>query len=220
MNDTLLHGNGIADAITRNGEALGPDPYALAAIALPAGLDPCSEAVRSVWRRGFHGHMPPAATDSAVMAQFVRLVEEAGEFDQARRRLKDHHVQAAELADVLIVASNLAWVTGLDPAILSEARFGPLRELWPLVADLARALRRYDRDRRPIWDALKEIAAYCWTEASKPALATNLAGVMADKLAADEGRGRLHGDSGAAPTMKRGPYVGVAVYPYGDEDDG
>jgi len=212
MNDRALHDNGADahDAIALDGEAIGWQAMAPQAIALPAGMDPCSEAVRSVWRRGFHGHMPPAATDAAVMAQFVRLVEEAGELDQARRGLKNRLVVAAELADVLIVASNLAWISGMDPATLSGERFDPLRDLWSLVANLARALRRYDRDRRPIWEALRDIAAYCWSEADKPPILVDLAGVMADKLAVDEGRGRLHGND---------KWIGVHVYPYGAEDD-
>lgn len=176
--------------------------------AQPAGHDVCSEAVRSVIRRGFHGRTPPATQQPELMAQFVRLVEEAGELDAARRRLRDRYTIGAELADVLIVASNLAWAAGMDPSALSVARFDPLRELWPLVADLARALRKYDHDPRPVEEALLALAAYCWADAGKPAMGIDLEDTIIEKLIADEMRGPLHG---AAPS--RAPWHAMAAEP-------
>lgn len=167
----------------------------------PAGHDVCSEAVRSVIRRGFHGRTPPATQQPELMAQFVRLVEEAGELDAARRRLRDRYAVGAELADVLIVASNLAWTAGMDPSALSVARFDPLRELWPLVADLARALRKYNHDPRPVEEALLALAAYCWSDAGKPAMGIDLEDAITEKLIADETRGALHGDQPAMAAM-------------------
>ena len=167
----------------------------------PAGHDVCSEAVRSVIRRGFHGYTPPAANQPEVMAQFVRLVEEAGELDAARRGMRNRTVIGSEIADVLIVASNLAWAVGFDPSALNVARFDPLRDLWSLIADLARALRKYTTDPRQIEEAILAIAAYCWCEASKHPIDVDLEDAIAYKLISDEMRGPLHGDQPAMPAM-------------------
>ena len=151
-----------------------------------------AEAVRSVHRRGFYDSTPHVANDPHVMAQVLRLVEEVGEFQHARLYNAPTHEKAKEVADIAIVAYQLAWLTGvpldaLHPKPLASTSFSVE------VGALARALRKWTGrtlDNASIATALARIMALCYITCEQ--MGQQLAVVVADKLAADEQRGYQH----------------------------
>lgn len=151
-----------------------------------------AQAIRSVHRRGFYDSTPPAANEPHVMAQFLRLVEEVGEYQHARLYNAPTHEKAKEVADIAIVVYQLAWLTGvpldaLQPKALASTSFSVE------VGTLARALRKWTgrtHDNASIAAALTRLAALCHITCQQCGL--SLPVVVADKLAADEQRGYQH----------------------------
>jgi len=71
-------------------------------------------AVASVQARGFHdaASIPEWMGEPLMMAQFARLTEEVGEVARSLRKGGD--TLAEELADVVIVAAQMAHLLGVD----------------------------------------------------------------------------------------------------------
>lgn len=145
------------------------------------------DAAASVGRRGFFdpNYIEPAYTDAMLMSQFARMVEEAGELEQAIRAASPLDQIASEAADVFIVAAAFAAVARLDadPGPHWIAR----GSLSSSIADLARALRTSRRDQE---QAIRHIVAHCYQLAALRGF--GLARAIGDKLASDEGRGYRH----------------------------
>lgn len=159
---------------------------------LPNDDSLAAQAVRSVHRRGFYDSAPHVAHDAHLMAQFLRLVEEVGEYQQARTYNAANPEKAKEVADIAIVAYQIAWLTG---APLDALHRVPLASTTfaAEVGTLARALRRWagrTDDARPITAALQRIVALCHLVAEQMGL--RLPELVAEKLAADEQRGYQH----------------------------
>ena len=153
-----------------------------------------AEAVHSVHRRGFYDSTPPVASDPYVMAQFLRLVEEVGEYQHARLHNAPKEEKAKEVADIAIVAYQLAWLTGVPLDALHQ-QAAPLAStsFSVEVGMLARALRQWTgrtRDNGAIATSLVRTVALCYITCQQCGL--HLASVVADKLAADEQRGYQH----------------------------
>ncbi len=153
-----------------------------------------AKAVRSVHRRGFYDSTPHVANDPHVMAQFLRLVEEVGEYQHARLHNSPTDEKAKEVADIAIVAYQLAWLTGV-PLDMLHRQAAPLAStsFSVEVGALARALRKWTGrtlDNASIATALARIMALCYITCEQ--MGQQLAVVVADKLAADEQRGYQH----------------------------
>ena len=174
----------------------------MAEYTAPTGDTIWDEAVRSVMRRGFYATLPPVTEGGAhglLLAQFLRLVEEAGELSEAWRKYPYGVEEAlqAELADMAIVLSQMAYITGLPMADLDNVGPEMAGILTPseAVGGIGRALRK--------WDGISEPVAI--RDSIMVAMAVILFNdhVMlededvAKKLAADELRGQLHGHSWA-----------------------
>lgn len=170
-------------------------------LALPGGVDPYSASVRSVWKRGFHAVPPPAATNWRIMAQFIRLAEEIAEFTESNLWEPRSDKTRDEIADVLIVLAQLAWLTGMEPSQLaarpkiasSTVETEPhKRNLVIVLGTLARALRKVSEDKSAVHAAIGLLAQQmhhrCVTAGFK-----NIETIIVEKCAADEGRGKLHG---------------------------
>lgn len=168
---------------------------------LPARTDPYNVSVHSVWERGFHDFPPPAATNWRIMAQFTRLVEEIAEFTEANLWEPRSEKTQSEIADVLIVLSQLAWLTGMEPSQLAARPVvtNPLIETEPnkrnitiVLGSLARALRKMNQDTHAVHAAISSLAQQmhfrCKTAGFK-----DIEAVILAKCAADEQRGKLHG---------------------------
>lgn len=161
-------------------------------ILLPTGDDIASEAVRSVARRGFHDTLPEVARNGFVMAQFLRLVEEVGEYRYASSLYSFGSIES-ELADIMIVLCQLAWAYGVEPVLLlrKPVEFGRGRQTWATRLEwLARHMRKNDLDN--VRSAIRGIAIQCNEEAAY--LKIDLQKAIGAKLKADEQRGRLHGE--------------------------
>lgn len=168
---------------------------------LPGRVDPYSMSVHSVWARGFHDFPPPAATNWRIMAQFIRLTEEIAEFTESNLWEPRSEKTRDEIADVLIVLSQIAWLTGMDTAALaarpktanSEVEPEPhKRNLVIVLGALARALRKMNQDTHAVHSAIESLAQQmhyrCVTAGFK-----DIESVILAKCAADEQRGKLHG---------------------------
>lgn len=169
--------------------------------ALPGRTDPYSASVRSVWERGFHDFPPPATTNWRIMAQFVRLTEEIAEFTESNLWEPRSDKTQSEIADVLIVLAQLAWLTGMDVSTLaarpriasSMVETEPnKRNLVIVLGTLARALRKMAEDKNAVHAAIGSLAQQmhhrCVTAGFK-----DIEAVIMGKCAADEKRGKLHG---------------------------
>lgn len=150
----------------------------------------CTECVESVQRRGFHDNPPPAARYPQLMAQFLRLVEEIGEWEEA------HPPETAigELADVYIVLCQIAHLLDMaDSAVDGIQPAGPasVEDVGELRNKLARALRAHDdgwhlRAQFATKQLLAQVLSWAaWAKVDFPA-------TVRTKLAADEQRGQLH----------------------------
>lgn len=170
-------------------------------LALPGGVDPYSASVRSVWKRGFHAVPPPATTNWRIMAQFIRLAEEIAEFTESNLWEPRSEKTKDEIADVLIVLSQLAWLTGMDVSSLaarpvvasSTVETEPnKRNITIVLGTLARALRKMNQDTHAVHAAISSLAQQmhfrCKTAGFK-----DIESVILAKCAADEQRGKLHG---------------------------
>lgn len=157
------------------------------------------EAVESVQRRGFYDFLPPVTLGTfdeapTILAQFLRLVEEVGEFMASR--MSSEESQHDELADVAIVWCQLANLTGYPVKMEFRAQTYPqTQHLIMQLGQLARALRKLtDTDCEAgqfgsIHPALAEMERTIMTLAPG-----NFDDIVRAKLAADEKRGVLHGD--------------------------
>lgn len=142
-------------------------------------------AVASVIARGFHTTEPSNhIANRWLMAQFVRLVEEVGEWEESQG--------VSELADVVIVCAQIAYLLGLelyeDVFIFAPATDGNLPAL---LGALARGLRK--NDATMIATALSCLIGEA-VGAAKARKIYDLRLVIMAKLNADEKRGFLHGE--------------------------
>lgn len=151
-------------------------------------------AVRSVAARGFYDSTPWAAKQDHVMAQYLRLVEEVGEYHSARVRNRHNRAaQAAELADVAIVVAQIAWLTGLRLSSLGRMPL-PGTAFVVEVGELGRALRKWDGSTlgaSTVHLCLMRLSALAYISADQ--IGQRLDSVILEKLNADEGRGYQHG---------------------------
>lgn len=160
---------------------------------LPQDETLAAEAIRSVHRRGFYDSAPLAAHNEHLMAQFLRLVEEVGEYQQARTYNAAKPDKAKEVADIAIVAYQIAWLTGAPLDMLHGGIQLASTTFAAEVGTLARALRTWTgrtADARPITTALQRIVALCHIVAEQ--MGMRLPDLVAEKLAADEQRGYQH----------------------------
>lgn len=168
---------------------------------LPARTNPYGASVHSVCQRGFHNFPPSATTNWRIMAQFIRLTEEVAEFTEANLWEPRSEKTRDEIADVLIVLSQLAWLTGMEPSQLaarpavtsSTVETEPnKRNITIVLGTLARALRKMNQDTHAVHAAISSLAQQmhfrCKTAGFK-----DIESVILAKCAADEQRGKLHG---------------------------
>jgi NTP pyrophosphatase (non-canonical NTP hydrolase) len=164
------------------------------AINLPVGNGVFSEAVRSVHRRGFYDDVCPIIKQQPMLvAQYGRLVEEMTELDMALSRDPVSRV-AEELADVAIVLAQLFFLT--DFPLANMYTIGTNDGIEAEIGELWRWLRHWDGiDWGHVHVQLRIVACAINTLAHN--LNIDLESAVADKLLADEKRGRLHA---GAPT--------------------
>lgn len=145
-----------------------------------------SRAVQSVYNRGFHTVVPaPNICNPRVMAQLVRLGEEIGEFEEAKTKLQ----LVSELADVVIVVAQLAWLLGVD---LNESIFKTSAldaSLSMAYGTLCRGLRKGDATMIDV--SLRLLVASCAALARENEC-DDLRPAIEAKLTADEKRGWMH----------------------------
>ena len=169
------------------------------------------KCVASVKARGFWDSVPPVCDgtgmNKVVTAQFLRLVEEAGEFQEAYTMKEIHGLDKAidELADMAVVLAQFVALTGLDLGALVAAQraqndTGAYRKDESLVMQLGRLSRtlRYAKDDYcDCWEPILCILFRVEAMASK-FCAADFNQVIISKLERDEKRGRLHGADGVA----------------------
>ena len=156
--------------------------------SLPTGPDACSESVRSVHRRGFYDVLPDVAHNPAIMAQFLRLVEEAGELIEASPTMKTDRI-ADESADVVVADAQMAWLYGMElGTLLQPQECRRVSSLLALLGRLARAMRK-DTD---VQSEIGQIANHVRMTAGIQGI--DIQSAMLEKLAADEQRGVRHGE--------------------------
>ncbi len=170
------------------------------------------KCVASVKARGFWDSVPPVCDgtgmNKVVTAQFLRLVEEAGEFQEAYTMKEIHGLDKAldELADMAVVLAQFVELTGLNLGALVAAQraqndTGAYRKDESLVMQLGRLSRtlRYakDGDYADCWEPLLAILFRIEAMASR-FCAADFNQVIISKLERDEKRGRLHGAAGVA----------------------
>jgi hypothetical protein len=173
---------------------------AISNLVLPQTQDVPSEAVRSVWRRGFYDATPMITSNQEIMGQVLRLGEEVAEFGDALRELHGAMAAHTELADVAIVLAQIAWLTGMPSTDLqfdTHGRGTPygMMSLNHEYGELCRALRKYAGDYNPVHLRLVTFANMVGRMAAS--MQFDLEGMIMEKLTADEKRGRLHA---GAPT--------------------
>lgn len=165
--------------------------------------------VASVKRRGFWDSVPEVCAGSGmnqvVTAQFLRLVEEAGEFQDAYVKKDTGGLDKAldELADMAVVLAQFVELTRLTVGALeSVERNRSAREaahgdsLVMQMGRLARAMRyAKDSDYSNCWEPLLSILFRVEDMASKFCVG-DFNQVILSKLEKDEKRGRLHGAPG------------------------
>lgn len=166
-------------------------------LTIPDGDTWPERAVASVHRRGFLGGYPHLCEDCLLMAQVLRLAEEVGEVEAAKRASGHGPAWVEELADVAIVCAQVAWLTGMDLPSLAAPQTQLAGTTLPIeLAKLMRSLRKaapgsygeiHAGLQRMVWVA-KTLAAQCGAQ---------LAPIITAKLEADEQRGQLHGSAPA-----------------------
>lgn len=153
-----------------------------------------AQAVRSVHRRGFYDSTPFVANDPHIMAQVLRLVEEVGEYQHARLHNAPKNDKAKEVADIAIVAYQLAWLTGVPLDALHRPASPLASTSFSVeVSALMRALRKWDgvtSHNTAIATALTRIVALCYESCEQAGYP--LAVTVSEKLMADEQRGYQH----------------------------
>lgn len=173
---------------------------------LPTAEDVYSKSVVSVYCRGFHNFAPALTLEWRIMAQFVRLCEEIAEYSESSQWAPRSDQTKSEIADVLIVLAQIAWLTGMDPAWLQNRPLSNHPEVESSIAKgnimirlgfLARSLRKCkgmdDRSgKMAIHSALRRIARQMHIRAATAGF-TDIEAEIARKCAADEERGILHG---------------------------
>lgn len=173
---------------------------------LPTGTDPYSRSVVSVYCRGFHNFAPPITLDWQVMAQFVRLCEEIAEYTESAQWEPRGDKTKSEIADVLIVLSQLAWLTGMSPEWIkyhpmpdnpiAEEQTGK-QNIMIKLGYLSRALRKCkgDSDKTgvmAIHAALRNLARQMHIRCANSGFC-DIEAEIERKCKADEERGILHG---------------------------
>lgn len=168
------------------------------------------KCVASVKRRGFWDSVPPVCDgtgmNKVITAQFLRLVEEAGEFQEAYTMKEIHGLDKAidELADMAVVLAQFVELTGMDLGTLVAAQraqnvTGAFRRDESLVMQLGRLARtlRYakDGDYCDCWEPILCILFRVEAMATKFCVG-DFNQVIISKLEKDEKRGRLHGADG------------------------
>jgi len=150
-----------------------------------------SLAFASVQRRGFHASVPVNCKDTLLAAQFVRLVEEylewGAEFVNAE----------SEMADVCIVAANMAVLCEIDVA--DDLHVRSQRSVAEGIEQVTRAMRSQKPDAlHALRFALHDLVQCCGTWASQHCNGSlSLQREILRKLQSDEARGHLHLGSGA-----------------------
>lgn len=143
-------------------------------------------AVQSVFDRGFHTVIPaPNICNPRLMAQLVRLGEEIGEFEEAKSKAE----AVLELADVVIVCAQIAWLLGIG---LNESIFraSALDASLPMAfGTLCRGLRKNDPTMIDV--SLRLLVASSVALARENECA-DLCAVIETKLSVDERRGWMH----------------------------
>ena len=158
---------------------------------LPSGDDAYSQAVVSVFRRGFHDKPSGMSDDWMMMSQYLRLVEEVGEFQEAVTWQPSSDAARRELADVMIVLCQLAWLAGMEPSELSEQKEVQKRAFHYGIAHLARCLRKETEvDLAGTKAAINAIAYQIHIRAKQ--LDFDITEAMRAKCSQDEGRGYRH----------------------------
>jgi len=158
---------------------------------LPVGDDAYSQAVKSVFKRGFHDKPAGMSDDWMMMSQYLRLVEEVGEFQEAVMWQPSSDAARQELADVMIVLCQIAWLAGMDPAELGNGEDVQKRAFHYGVGHLARCLRKAtESDPSDVQHAIRALAYQVHLRAKQ--LEMEIGEVMRAKCGADEGRGYRH----------------------------
>ena len=172
-------------------DAIAKAIAAVEASMLPSGEDAYSQAVVSVFRRGFHDKAAGMADDWQVMSQFLRLIEEVGEFQEAIMWQPSGDKARQELADVMIVLCQISWLTGMEPAELAESKDVQKRAFCYGVGHLSRCLRKEtEADFMLTHEAIKALAYQVHLRAKQ--FDCDIAEVMRAKCGEDEGRGYRH----------------------------
>ena len=180
---------------------------------LPHGDDLFSAAVRSVHKRKFYDEPLPVTKDRALMGQMLRLVEELGEYETATGVAAEN-----ELADVAIVLAQVAWLCGLDPAAMNDAKVNHNADgLVEAVGSICRAMRRQPWNPVPLRLAILRATATVWAEAARIGASMDVA--IAGKLSADERRGYRHNGGGAIAEVPAYRLAGVHDGYYPDDDE-
>jgi hypothetical protein len=150
------------------------------------------EAVQSVKRRGFYDNISsPRFENPMLMAQYARLIEEIGEYEEAIRGCASEDSIVNELADVVIVAAQMGHLTGADFVEWREFENGKINgcALVQLAGQWARYTRKGQNAKASV--ALLNIVRWCRIVASQRGIASFDA-VIRQKLATDETRGYQH----------------------------
>lgn len=154
---------------------------------LPTGGDVGGLAVGSVWRRGFYDGQQVTERYPLLTAQYCRLTEEVGELAEAIDSLMLSDI-ASELADVMIVLCQLAWLSGMNPDVLLCASTYEDVPFCVIQSKLYRSIRKDDKKGISNWIVF--MACQCDRIASTYNI--DLRQAMRDKIARDEQRGIRH----------------------------
>lgn len=162
--------------------------------------------VRSVKVRGFWLVVPEATKQPLLMAQFLRLAEEVGEFVQAdilyratppAAEVNGHAAKKLleEAADVLIVWSQVAALIGMHN---DEICISAVSGSWNpsiVLGEIGRALRKSKEHYIAAFLPMRQLVRLVY-QTVRPLLAepADLHGCVLAKLEADERRGYLHGE--------------------------
>jgi len=155
--------------------------------SLPTGDGVCSDAVGSVWRRGFYDATHTTERYPLLTAQYCRLTEEVGELSEAEENLILSGI-TDELADVMIVLCQMAWLSGMNPDVLLCATTSEIVPLCVIQSKLYRSIRKGDEKGISNWIVF--MACQCDRVAKSHGI--DLEQAMRDKIARDELRGIRH----------------------------
>lgn len=150
------------------------------------------EAVESVKRRGFYDNISsPLFENALLMAQYARLIEEIGEYEESVRSCASRESIVSELADVVIVAAQIGNLTDADfeEWERSERVKIPGCALVQLAGTWVRAVRK--RNFGAADGAIIRIIIWCRTSAAQRGV-NDFDAVIRAKLTADEQRGYQH----------------------------